>query len=147
MCRALLLTLLVLAPAPVALRAGEVSPKAVLQPAPPEDWRRPEFAFETGLGFGLNNPGDYQTAPQLLTFRHALLRPFRLGDYQLLHQVSVNVAAVPFYHDRRGYHDNGHAESFYFGGGVGARFVMSRTAGFLSAILTARDRRSGRGRT
>ncbi len=126
MRRFLLPALWVLASAPAAVRAGEASAKAVLHPAPREDWPRLEFTVESGLGFGLNNPGDYQTAPQLLTLRLAPFPPFRLGDYRLLHQFSVNVAAVPFYHNRRNYRDDGHAETFYFGGGVGARLVLSK---------------------
>ena len=111
----------------MAARAGDAPPpKTVLRPTPGESWPRFEVAVETGLGFGLNNPGDYQTAPQLLTLRLAPFRPFRLGDYRLLHQFSVNAAAVPFYHDRRDYNDDRHAESFYFGAGVGARLVLSK---------------------
>ena len=126
MRRLLLPSLLCLASVPITARAGEASPKTVLRLAS-EEVPRYEFAVETGLGFGLNNPGDYQTAPQLLTLR---LLPFRVatfgGGYRLTHQFSLNAAAVPFYHNRRNYNDNGHAESFYFGGGVGARLSLSK---------------------
>lgn len=100
--------------------------ETVPPPAPREDWSRLELAFESGLGFGLNNPSDYQTAPQLLTLRYAPLAPFRLGSLRLLHQFSVNAAAVDFYHNRRDYNDSRRGETFYFGGGVGARLVLSK---------------------
>lgn len=116
------------ASAPTAtLRAGEPGPvKNPLRPAPREDWARFELAFESGVGFGLNNAGDYQTAPQLLTLRLAPFAPFRLGEHRLLHQYSVNAAAVPFTHSRKNFDDDGQAESFYGGGGVGVRLVLSK---------------------
>ena len=127
MRRLILPTLLALANSPAVVRAGEASsPKGVLQPAPREGFPRYEFVFESGLGFGLNNPGDYQTAPQLFTLRLLPFRVATVGGFQLVHQVSVNAAAVPFYHDRRNYHDARHAESCYFGVGVGARLVLSK---------------------
>lgn len=111
-----------------AARAGEgVSDGSKTARAFPwEDWTRFELAFESGAGFGLNNPGDYQTLPQLLTLRWAPFPPFRLGDYRLLHQFSANAAGVSFYHNRRDFNDGRRAEKYYFGGGVGARLVLSK---------------------
>lgn len=108
-----------------AARAGEVPAESkATRTFPREDWTRLEFAFETGALFGLNNPGDYQTLPQLLTLRWAPFPPFRLGEYRLLHQFSVNAAAVSFYHNRRNFNDSRRAEKYYFGAGVGARLAF-----------------------
>lgn len=109
------------------LQAGEATSKNPAPgPALREDWTRLELAFESGAGFGLNNAGDYQTLPQLLTLRWAPFRPFHLGDYRLLHQFSANIAGVSFYHDRRNFNDGRRGETYYFGGGVGARLMLSR---------------------
>lgn len=98
-----------------AARAGEVSKEAPGRTFAKEDWTRLEFAFETGALFGLNNPADYQTLAQFATLRWAPFPPFRLGGYRLLHQFSINAAAVSFVHGE---------ENYYFGGGVGARLVF-----------------------
>ncbi|MBV9657321.1 MAG: acyloxyacyl hydrolase [Verrucomicrobia bacterium] len=110
--------LLLTAPAP-PLRAGAMTDdKTAASDAPRRDeWPRFELSLETAALFGLNNPADYQTLPQLLTLRWEPSRPWHFGEFRLHGQWLASAAAVAFTHG---------GEHHYFAGGIGGRTYLTK---------------------
>jgi hypothetical protein len=117
------------------LRAGENPPPAPtpppVTPPPQPAWSRFEFAFETGVTFGIDNPNHYITTPQLLTLRwqpkppeQFFHTPFTFSRQWLL---SADFVAIP-----QG------PEDHYFGLGVGVRAVMAKPGSRFSVYYEGR---------
>ena len=91
--------------------AGDKNPPA---PEPKPTWQHWEAAEETGALFGVNNPNDYQTLPQIFSLRWqwAPEEQFFHTPLLLRWQYTFGIVATPFVHG---------AENYYFGLAVGRR--------------------------
>jgi hypothetical protein len=97
-------------------RAGKDAPP---EPEPEVAWSRWEFAQETAVTFGVNNPNDYVVAPQIFTLRWQPTAPeqFFHTSFIMSRQFTLSAIAAPFLHG---------PENHYFGGGIGVRQTWTR---------------------
>lgn len=108
--------------------AGARAGGPVVAPVPAPVERHWEAGVETGVMFGLNNPNDYVTAPQIFSLRWqpAPEEPFFATPLKLRWQFTFGLVAVPFVHG---------PESHYFGLAVGRRMNFrkpgSRFGGYI----------------
>ncbi len=112
----------------VAARAGEAPPPA-LTPAPGyEHW---EVAEETGVMFGINNPNDYVTAPQLFSLRwqYQPAEQFFHTPFMLRWQFTFGLVIVPFATG---------PEEHYFALSVGRRMNFSKPGSRFGAYIEGR---------
>jgi hypothetical protein len=100
-------------------------------PAPTPAWNRFDFAFETGVTFGIDNPNHYIVTPEILTLRwqpkppeQFFHTPFTFSRQWTLSALS---AAIP-----RG------PEDYYFGLGVGVRAVYGKPGSHFSLYFDGR---------
>lgn len=111
------------------LRAGENPPPPAPVPAP--DWDRFEFAFESGVMFGLNNPNNYITTPEIISLRWQRKAPeqFFHTPFTFSQQWVVSAVIVPFEHG---------PEHHYFGLGLGPRIVLAKPGSRFSVYIDGR---------
>ncbi len=115
----------------IAARAGENAPPPPAPVPEPPEWNRFEFAFETGVLFGLNNPNHYITTPEILSLRwqrkppeQFFHTPFTFSQVWVLSAVIVAFPHGP--------------ESHYFGLGLGPRIVLGKPGSHFSVYVDGR---------
>ena len=113
------------------VHAGEPTAPAPLKQVSDDDDNRFEFAYETGVGFDLNNPNHYVINPHVLLVRWQPYHTeqFFHTQFTFTRQFEVNATAIPFW---RG------PEQHYFGGGVGVRLLYGKLGSRFSAFIQGR---------
>ncbi len=111
----LLATVLILTP---PSRAGDAAPSPTPAPLVASHEDRFQFAYETAVNFGINNPNDYIINPSFFSLRWQprKTQQFFHTPFTFTQQFELTAAVVPFW---RG------AENYYFGAGVGTRLLYS----------------------
>lgn len=109
--------------------AGDAVPPPV--PTPKPQWQHWEVAEETGALFGVNNPNDYQTLPQIFSIRWqwAPEEQFFHTPFLLRWQYTFGLVATPFVHG---------AENYYFGLAVGRRMSFRKPGSRFGAYAEGR---------
>ena len=112
------------------VRAGE-TPLPPPPPVPAPDRDPFEFAVESGVLFGLDNPNHYVTAPEILTLRWQRKPPEQFFHtpftFSQQWEISAVIVAIP-----RG------PESHYFGFGLGPRIVLAKPGSRFSLYIDGR---------
>ncbi len=112
-----------------SLRAGD-APAPTPEPAPVRD-NRFQFAVESAVNFGVNNPNHYVTNPYFLTARWQpyATEQFFHTPFTFTRQWEFGAVIVPFWHG---------PEHHYFGLHVGTRLVYGRTGSPWSVYVGGR---------
>ena len=124
----LLTCLALVIPGPCALlHAGpDVTDKAV-EVVPDRDDRF-QFAYETAVNLGINNPNNYIINPQIFELRWQPWKaePFFHTPFVFIRQWEIAAAAVPFLQG---------PEHHYFGFGVGTRLIYTKPGSHWSLFV------------
>ena len=109
------------------LHAGPIPPDKTVEAAPERDDRF-QFAYETAVNLGINNPNNYIINPQIFELRwqpwHA--EQFFHTPFVFIRQWEVAAAAVPFLQG---------PEHHYFGIGVGTRLIYTKPGSHWSLFV------------